>query len=140
MDLSRDEMAFRKRYEQIVVDRQLTTVFRPGNRIFPRYRGYKLNEIISARIIEKPGCDESNVAPLFNDIRMPLQIAAIETININDLKSAHFEGSSPDVQTVEQLVIHLESIYNQSMSQFDNEITRISFTYLIVAKTKQQNL
>ncbi|MFT7245214.1 MAG: hypothetical protein ACI82A_002579 [Candidatus Azotimanducaceae bacterium] len=139
MELARDEMAFRKRYQQLVIDRQLTTVFRPGNRIFPKYRGYKLNEVISARIIEKPGCDESNVAPLFNDIKMPLQIAAIETININDLRSAHFEGSSPDVQTVEQLVDHLESIYNQSVGHFDNEITRIGFTYLRVAQTAQQS-
>jgi len=138
MDLPRDEMAFRKRYQQLVVDRQLTTVFRPGNRIFPKHRGYKLNEVITARIIEQPGSDENNVAPLFNDIKMPVQIAAIETVNIEDLAPAHFDGSSPDVQTVQQLVDHLESIYDQSMGQFDNEVTRISFMYLSAAKSAQQ--
>lgn len=135
MDLPRDEMAFRKRYEPLVVDRKLTTVFRPGNRIFPNYRGYKPNEVITARIIEKPGSDANNIPPLFNDIKMPIQIMRIETIPVHELEDEHFEGSSPDVQSVSELLEHLSAIYQRPISEYGDEVTRISFSYLQVAKT-----
>ncbi len=135
MDLPRDEMAFRKRYEPLIVDRKLTTVFRPGNRVFPNYRGYKLNEVITARVIEKPGSDANNIPPLFNDIKMPIQIMNIETIKVHELDESHFQGSSPDVQSVPQLLEHLTAIYQRPISEFDNEVTRISFNYLRQAIT-----
>ena len=37
MDLPRDEMAFRKRYQSLVEGEQLTTVFRPGDRVSPTF-------------------------------------------------------------------------------------------------------
>ena len=135
MYLPRDEMAFRKTYEPLVVDRKLTTVFRPGNRVFPNYRGYKPHEIITARIIEKPGSDASNIPPLFNDIKMAIQISQIETFMVDELEDAHFLGSSPDVQSVKDLLDHLCAIYQKPISEYDNQVTRIEFNYLRVAQT-----
>lgn len=135
MDLPRDEMAFRKTYEPLVVDRKLTTVFRPGNRVFPNYRGYKPDEVITARIIEKPGSDAKNIPPLFNEIKMPIQITCIETLSVEELEQMHFLGSSPDVQSVSDLLEHLDAIYQKPISEYGNQVTRIVFNYLRVAQT-----
>lgn len=135
MDLPRDEMAFRKRYESLVVDQKLTTVFRPGNRVFPNFRGYKRDEVITARIIEVPGCDSDNIAPQFNDIRMPIQIAHIEILKVGELEEEHFLGSSPDVQSVAELLEHLTGIYQRPISEYGDEVTRIAFSYLREVRT-----
>ena len=130
MDLARDEMAFRKRYEALVVNQQLTTVFRPGNRIFPRFRGYKRDEIVMARIIERPGSDDAKRPPLFNDIKIPIQIKEIKVVSVDALTGEDFIGSSPDVQTPEQLSAHLVSIYSQHIQHFGGCVTKIEFIYL----------
>ena len=135
MDLPRDEMAFRKCYQDLVVNELLTTVFRPGNRVFPSYRGYKPNEVVDARIIEKPGSDLENVAPVFSNIKVQIKIATIDVISIDSLRSMHFDGSSPDVQSVDQLLEHLEGIYNKPIDEFDHQVTRIQFDYCPVAQT-----
>ncbi|MFT5012821.1 MAG: hypothetical protein ACI9HA_001476 [Dinoroseobacter sp.] len=138
MMLPREEMAFRKEYETFVTQRKLTTVFRPGNRIYPNFRGYKPAEIITARVIEKPGCDQDKIAPVFNEIRMPIQIAEIHTLDIQKLTPSHFEGSSPDVQNVHDLINHLEYIYGKKMTAFGHEVTRICFKYLDAAPNQSQ--
>ena len=135
MDLPRDEMAFRKLYQPLVVERKLTTVFRPGNRLFPNYRGYKLHEVITARIIEVPGSDEKNVAPQFNEIKMPVQISHIEKLDLSAMTEQHFEGSSPDVQSVDDLIEHLGSIYSRPPEEYNHEVTRIAFSYIRVTQT-----
>ena len=123
-------MAFRKNYETLVIQRQLTTVFRPGNRLYPNFRGYKPREIITARIIEKPGDDERQIAPIFNEIRIPVLIAEIHALNIHDLTPSHFAGSSPDVQNISDLISHLEYIYGTPITAYNNQVTRIHFKYL----------
>ncbi|MFT5210545.1 MAG: hypothetical protein ACI9CE_002271 [Flavobacterium sp.] len=130
MDLPRDEMAFRKTYEMLVVEQRLTTIFRPGNRLYPHYRGYKDQEIVMARIIEKPGCDKREIAPVFSDIKIPVKINDIRTFDISDLTTADFLGSSPDVQNLEQLLIHLEEIYDRPIESYENMVTRIQIQYL----------
>lgn len=131
-------MAFRKEYETFVTERMLTTVFRPGNRIYPNFRGYKPEEIITARVIEKPGCDQDEIAPVFNDIRMPIQIAEIHTLDIQKLTPLHFEGSSPDIQNVHDLISHLEYIYGTAMNNYGHEVTRICFKYLDAVPNRSQ--
>jgi len=130
MDLARDEMAFRKNYETILINQELTTIFRPGNRLFPNYRGYKPLEIVTARVIEKVGCDERKIAPTFSGIKVPIMISDIRTIDINCLTPADFQGSSPDIQTPEELLEHLEGIYAKSIEFYDNKVTRIQIQYL----------
>lgn len=130
MDLARDEMAFRKTYEPYVFNRELTTVFRPGNRLYPNYRGYKPLEVVIARIIEKPGCDIQNIPPTFSHFKAPIRISDIRTIEIDALTPSDFNGSSPDVQNVTDLLEHLEFIYEQPIEVFDNTVTRIQIQYL----------
>ena len=130
MNLPRDEMAFRKAYETLVIEQELTTIFRPGNRLFPNYRGYKDQEIVMARIIETPGCDVREIAPIFSDIKIPVRISDIQAFDISDLTPKDFHGSSPDVQSLEQLLVHLEEIYDRPIASFDNTVTRINIQYL----------
>ncbi|MEJ6593542.1 MAG: hypothetical protein QNL99_16305 [SAR86 cluster bacterium] len=130
MDLARDEMAFRKDYETILVNQELTTIFRPGNRLYPNFRGYKLLEVVTARVIEKVGCDERKIAPTFSNIKVPIMISDIRTIDIDCLTPADFQGSSPDIQTLEELLEHLEEIYDKSIECYDNTVTRIQIRYL----------
>ncbi|MBL4681438.1 MAG: hypothetical protein JKY88_12045 [Pseudomonadales bacterium] len=130
MNLRRDEIAFRKNYEALVLDRQLTTVFRPGDRIFPNFRGYKHEEIVTARIIEKVGCDHRETPPVFSDIRMSVKIVDIRAIDISALTPGDFLGSSPDIQNVDQLLDHLAEIYQRPISSYENKVTRIQLQYL----------
>ncbi|MFT7686594.1 MAG: hypothetical protein ACI9FB_001940 [Candidatus Azotimanducaceae bacterium] len=138
MNLPRDEMAFRKTYESLVIEQELTTIFRPGNRLFPNFRGYKNQEIVMVRIIEQLGCDERKIAPIFSDIKIPVRINDIRTFDISDLSSKDFHGSSPDVQDLEQLLQHLEEIYDRPIASYDNTVTRIQIQYLSeYARTKR---
>jgi hypothetical protein len=86
MELPRDEMAFRKQYEDLLCARELTTVFRPGNRLYPNWRGYSPGEVVTARVIERCGSDELRVPPLFNDTRIPIKITSLMTKKIDRMK------------------------------------------------------
>ncbi len=130
MELPRNEIAFRKEYEDQVLLNQLTTVFRPGNRIFPNWRGYKPGEVVTARIIEKCGCDEREIPPQFNDHKVKVQIASIVTLFVDELTNEHFSGSSSDVHNVESLKEHLAQIYGNPVEHYGNQITRIELAYI----------
>ncbi|GHB03290.1 hypothetical protein GCM10009069_27480 [Algimonas arctica] len=130
MELPRYEIAFRKQYEPLVLNGSLTVVFRPSNRIFPNRRGYILGETISARIIEKIGCDETGFPPIFNDRKIGVTVSSIRVMNLNELTAKDFEGSSPDVHDIHSLERHLENIYKKSMDFFDRKVTKIELSYL----------
>jgi hypothetical protein len=130
VSLPRDEMAFRARYRELLLSRALTTVFRPGDRIFPRWRGYAQGEIVTARIISKPGSDELGVPPKFYDIRIPIRITALSVARIESLGADAFLGSSPDVSDPASLVQHLYQIYGRPLADFGNQVTRIAFVYI----------
>jgi len=129
MNLRRDEMAFRIVYLELLRKKELTTVFRPGNRIYPSHRGYTVGEKITARVIEIPGDDGSLIAPKFLDEVFPIQITEIVICDISKLAEKDFEGSSPDVKNKEQLRYHLGLIYNKPVNYF-REVSKISFKYL----------
>lgn len=130
MDLPRDEIAFRADYELLVYKQTLTTVFRPGNRIYPNWRGYKLGEVVTGRIIERCGCDERSIPPVFKRARVPLRIARIEALSLADLAPSDFGGSSADVCDVDSLKAHINRIYSKPLGEYDNIITRIELEYL----------
>lgn len=136
MNLPRDEMAFRADYEQMVSEQLLTTVFRPGNRVFPNWRGYKQGEIITGRIIERCGCDINNIAPLFKPSKISLRIAKINIILVAEISPQDFNGSSWDVTDLESLDQHICKIYNKSLSAYDNIVTRIELEYLESCKSQ----
>jgi hypothetical protein len=127
--LPRDEMAFRGCYEALLLDRRLTTVFRPGDRIWPNWRGYIAGETVTARVIEQVGCDELRLAPRFNSVRVPIRIQDLEVRDIDSLTGEDFHGSSPDVSDTDSLLAHLFEIYGQPIEAYDRKVTRIRFTY-----------
>jgi hypothetical protein len=128
--LPRDEMAFRARYRELLLQRALTTVFRPGDRIYPNWRGYSEGEIVTARIIRMPGSDEQGVPPEFDELRIPIRIKAISVSAIDALGHDAFIGSSPDVHDRASLAAHLHHIYGRPLSAFGNQVTRITFAYI----------
>ncbi len=128
--LPRDEMAFRKRYRDLLLRRTLTTVFRPGDRIYPRWRGYSLGEIVTARIIDRPGSDELGVPPQFDDLRVAIRIVDLKVCPIEILSRDAFAGSSPDVFDRHSLATHLQEIYARPLAAFGDLVTRIAFAYV----------
>ena len=129
MELPRDEIAFRKEYEGLVLDRTIRTVFRPGNRIYPSWRGYRPGEIVTARIIDRCGSDELAIPPLFNDHRVRVRIAALRYMHIDELTDEDFDGSSPDIFDVASLEEHLLYIYRRPIEAFGRMVTRIGLDY-----------
>ncbi|HUO92637.1 MAG TPA: hypothetical protein VMU22_06935 [Rhizomicrobium sp.] len=128
--LPRDEMAFRALYRPLLLSRALTTVFRPGDRIYPKWRGYSEGETVTARIIRRPGSDELGVPPEFDDMRIPIRIRSISVSPIDALGRDAFQGSSPDVHDLASLATHLRHIYGRPIAAFGNLVTRIAFSYL----------
>jgi hypothetical protein len=128
--LPRDEMAFRANYRPLLLNRALTTVFRPGDRVYPNWRGYCEGETVTARIIRRPGSDELGVPPEFDDVRIPIRIRTISVTPIDALGRDAFHGSSPDVHDRTSLAAHLRHIYGRPVSAFGNLVTRIVFSYL----------
>jgi len=128
--LPRDEMAFRKVYERFVLDESLTTVFRPGDRVYPSFRGYKEGEYVTARIIEVPGSDELRIPPTFNGRRKRIRIDSIDVRVLGEFTPQDFEGSSPDVQDRLSLKYHLALIYDTLLPDDDALVTRMVFHYV----------
>jgi hypothetical protein len=131
MELPRDEMAFRKEYEELLLSQKITTVFRPGNRVFPNRRGYLPGETVTARVIEACGSDEQGVPPLFNDTRVPIRITALTVKVIEGVEEPDFAGSSPDVYDRDSLEEHLFGIYGKPIDCFHGAVTRIQFRYVV---------
>jgi hypothetical protein len=125
LELPRNEMAFRMRYQELLLARRITTVFRPGNRIYPNWRGYLLGETVTARVIQQPGSDALGIPPRFNALRLPIRITALAVKPVGALGREDFAGSSPDVRDVPALVAHLTAIYGAAADQ----VTRIEFRY-----------
>lgn len=130
LDMPRDEMAFRRRYEPMLFARTLTTVFRPGNRLWPNWRGYRLGEIITARVIARPGSDALGIRPEFTSKRIMIEIVDIQVLAPEALTVDDFLGSSPDVHDAGSLRVHLLGIYGRPLSAFGDVVTRIQYAYL----------
>jgi len=130
LELPRNEMAFRKRYEHPVFDETLTTVFRPGNRMFPNWRGYKKEEQITARIIEKVGNDAKFIPPVFTKNKKQVKIKNIEVIDINNLNKKDFIYSCPNVKTSDDLKKQFVWVYNKEPEEYNNIVTKIELEYI----------
>jgi hypothetical protein len=129
-DLPRNEMAFRKRYQRLLLTQKITTVFRPGDRLFPSWRGYAPGETIMARVIARVGSDARGVPPLFNKVCLPVRIEDVTVLPAIALGPEDFTGSSPDIFDVGSLLRHLAAIYGQPIEAYGGLVTRIRFAYL----------
>lgn len=123
-------MAFRAEYEDLLQQQLLTTVFRPGNRVYPEWRGYKPGEIITGRVIKRCGSDQRGIAPIFTPQKIPLKILSISVVAVSELCPDDFAGSSWDVTDAETLNQHIYRIYNKNLPEYGNLVTRIRLAYL----------
>ncbi len=130
VDLPRDEMAFRKVYQRLLLAQEITAVFRPGDRRFPAWRGYAPGEAVTARVIARVGSDALGVPPVFNEVRVPIRIHDVALLEAASLGPEDFAGCSPDVCDVAALTAHLEGIYQRPLAEYGGVVTRIRFHYL----------
>ncbi len=128
--MPRDEMAFRNMYESLLLDRSLKTVFRPGDRRWPNWRGYRPGETVTARIIEECGSDALGIPPKFTPQRISIIIETIDGGAPDSVTADAGIGSSPDVFGQASLLQHLFNIYGQPLEGFGGLVTRITFAYL----------
>ena len=129
LELRRDEMAFRREYEALLLARTLTTVFRPGDRRWPKRRGYRPGESVTARVIARCGSDALRLPPEFTDARIAIRIASVELYDPATMTPDHFVGSSPDVHDRQSMLQHLLHIYGEPIDAFGGVVTRIAFQY-----------
>jgi hypothetical protein len=123
-------MAFRKEYEPFLRARSVTTVFRPGDRRFPAWRGYEPGEVVTARVIERVGSDSLGIPPMFSDLRVPIRIEDVQLRAARLLTSDDFAGSTPDIGDVAALCAHLQAIYGKSVDDYGGIVSRITFSVL----------
>jgi len=133
LEMPRDEMAFRRQYEPMLHAQTLTTVFRPGDRLWPNWRGYRPGEVVTARVIAQPGSDALGIPPVFTPTRIPIEIVNLKVLAPDALTSDDFTGSSLDVRDAASLRAHLVEIYGRPLSAFGNVVTRIQFAFLALA-------
>lgn len=131
--LPRDEMAFRKKYQRLLLEKKITTVFRPGDRLYPAWRGYAPGEVVTARVIARVGSDALGVPPAFNRVRIPIRLDEVTVLDAAALEPADFQGSSFDVRDLPSLEAHIKAIYGRPLSAWGGLVTRIRFSYLAAA-------
>ncbi len=132
LNLNPDEMAIRSVYEDLLKEKKLKTVFRPGERDCKKNRGYCESQVVKARVIEKTGADWAFVPPRFNGYKDDIMIKKIYVKKMRDLKEEDFFGTSPDIKDKESLRYHLGLIYNLPLRTLHDDffVTIINFEYL----------
>lgn len=127
--LNPDEMAFRKPYRELLLSGGITTVFRPGKRLPGDTRGYRPGQLVTARVIDRPGLDWKFTPPEFvPDIAHCIRISDVYSKDIDSMDRNDFVGSSPDVFDSQSLRYHLGLIYNMDIDSL-KEVTVIKFTH-----------
>ena len=124
----RTHLWFRKQYYPYVEDGTLTTIFRPGDRSPPHPKHLMSGEIVTLKIIEKPGNEEKQICPVLWPQEWKARVLHRDVHHIDNLLESYFIGSSPDVKSKEQLRQHLSSIYGKEPYEFDI-VTRIILRY-----------
>ena len=126
-------IAFRKIYLDLLKNKKVRTVFRPGSRPCKSEKGYCEDQIVKVRVIDDTGANWADLPPKFLDLDFsPIIIKNVELKKIKGLKKADFLYSTPDVKNKEMLKYHLGLIYNLSWQELsdDSVITKISFNYV----------
>lgn len=129
-----DTMYFRKMYRRALESREITTIFRPGDRTrIGHGKGYRPGEIVEIKLLDKVGADWANLAPkLVDGFGILAEIVETEAVTISALKPKDFKGSSEDVRDAKTLRYHLALIYNIDDRELTDDalITRTTFKYL----------
>ena len=130
--LNPNEMAIRKVYWPLVLNKQMTTFFRPNVRLCTNVRGYCESQNITLRCILQTGSDILGIAPQFVEgENIEARVAHIYDKKISELVDTDFIGSSPDITSITNLKYHLGLIYNLSYNEIDEEsyVTIIKLDY-----------
>lgn len=131
MKYPRNEIWIRKVYEDLVKEEKLKVMFRPGERICDgkKEKCFHPGEEVLLRVLERPGDSERNIEPQFTGTVRKAKIKEMKEIKIEELTEKDFEGSSPDVQNIEQLKYHFGLVYNLSLVEIE-KVTKIEIEYL----------
>lgn len=128
----RDEIGFRKIYSDLVRNKKITTIFRPGERTCNINKGFCEGETVDIRIIDKVGADWANLPPETISFDQRVQILSVDNRKISSLVADDFLGSSPDIFDKQSLVYNLGVIYNLPPSDLGDDctVTKTTFSYL----------
>ena len=133
LNVKREEIYFRRIYRDLLEDKSITTVFRPGNRLNGHPKGLRLGETVTLRIIEGVGADWAGLtARLDPSFALKAKVVSIEAKTLRELEKSDFEGSSPDIQSMESLKYYLGVIYNLSKAELGSDavVTITRFVYI----------
>lgn len=127
----RDEVGFRKIYADLVRDKKITTIFRPGERTCNLNKGFCEGEVINIKIIDKVGADWAELPPETVTINQKALIESVVNKEIGSLTAEDFHGSSPDIFDKQSLIYNLGVIYNLAPSELTDGsiITKTTFVY-----------
>jgi hypothetical protein len=132
LHLNPNEMAFRKVYRNLLENKEVTTIFRPGRRMCGDYRGYCSDQEVTIKIIEKTGADWAMLPPKFvEDFSKIVIIKEVLVKKIGELTEGDFKGATEDVRDITSLKYHLGVIYNLSDEELADDfvVTKTIFEY-----------
>lgn len=123
------ELWFRKAYCQELRSQMLRAAIRPGNRKHPNKKGAVVNQVARIRIIDTPGSEVENIQPTFLNFESLARITELTVKKIGELEWSDLQYCSDDSKTIEQVKLHLQSIYHQLFTDED-QITVVHWEYL----------
>jgi len=123
------ELWFRETYKTLIQIRRVRLALRPGDRRYPQPKGVKEGDLAKIKILKRPGIEEQNIPPLFDDFETIVRIRKIAVKKLGELNNEELKTCSPDCQTKEVAKYHLGLIYNREFND-DDLISVIHFDYI----------
>lgn len=113
------ELWFRREYLELIQNKSLLTAVRPGDRRHPRPKSVSINQMARVRIIESPGSEADGIMPTFLDFSCFVKITNLFVDRVCKLTTKGLIHCSPDSQTPNDILDHLEKIYQKKFSPED---------------------
>lgn len=124
------ELVFHKQYEDLLLARKITAVFRSGVRVPPNRNAFVAGQTVTARVMERHTLERAGLPPVFNDLCIPLEVTRLEVMTIDGLLPEDFEGFLPDVCDGASLRKHLAALPGEPVDRSASAVTRIQFRYI----------
>ena len=132
-DCRRNHITVRRLYNSFVEDRSLTTIFRPGVRLYPNEKSYRDGQLALVKILQVPGNDVYGIEPVHFDNDFPVRVERSVATRLIDVEPSLFSSAGPDINSLDTLRFNLANIYNLSYKEVfsdDFEVTYTTFKYL----------
>jgi len=123
------ELWFRIQYKEFLENETMKVALRPGNRIYPNPKGAIEGEEAIVRVIVRPGKEEDNIQPVFDEFQKRVRIQKIIVKKIKELTEQDLKNCSPDCRDKDGAKKQLEWIY-QKQFQEDDIVSLIYFEYI----------